>query len=297
MECVPISYDDTTTYFVSNTQKGSLKRCPQKWEWGYYSRKKAEKVFTKPFDFGNYSHSVMENLMQLEHGRRKEFISDHIETVGNVYDSYRRRLMKSTLSINDRLIRYDAISNTPSTEVRVGVRAPDSWFPVGYKKFLSRISGKEDQLDGIGFRGIVDYYGMDMITGQKTLVDWKSSKWSKKWGGDYLDQLEYYCYVAHINGWTVDEARLEFFEVSNIKKKGKKEIRDVDATKIIKPNIKYGRGLLYNILNDTVKALQRAHEGKPFKAIQSRECMSCGFNAGCLKSDIVSDYYYRIDTI
>jgi len=284
-ECTPIDYHNNDTLCISHSQSGVVQDCPKRWELQYYDKIVGEHVYYKPFSYGGYSHTIMEKLMDLDKSRRAGMINQYIEETGHVFDSYRKSLKDATSTIHELITRYNF--KEPSSEINIAIKAPDTWFPVGYKKYLE-IDTIDKEFSGLGFRGKIDYFGIDRIDGKTCLIDWKTGKYNKKWSQGYRDQLHTYDYMMHIGGYEFDEKRIEYIEMP-IMKKGK---LNIDRTQKIPVDHKRGKELIYTKLRDVYKLLILGKEKKKFKKVENdRNCGICSYNAWCRDSTVMPLFY------
>lgn len=279
-----VAYNSDDVYLVSNSQMGTLTNCPKQWYNNYFLRRVGMYNNHFPFSFGLFIHTLLEDGFNIDNEYdRQLFEANYIENRGFVPSKRRKQYInKQHLNVSSYFDKYEFIKGVPGTELELAIEVSLDNFPSELTDVLSSIklaNGDVRSFSGFGYRGIIDFYGIDSSTGEKALVDWKTGKKGSQWEAGYDDQLNKYAYLAEVNGLDFDVGRVEYVLH-----------RD---TKHIRTSAEKGKELIFNDLNQIAKALIDAHNGEEFKAIPSDQCNICLISFNCRKHEfsLVEEFY------
>lgn len=272
VQMTAVQYNDPFGYFFSSSQSDTFEKCKKQWEFDKLSYTPSHDLEFFPFEYGGYVHDMLEYSMEesvqkLRVQRLYDYIAEHPRT-----PKISQQLGKYSVldhAENNLIPRFTNLQGvTKSCEIELGVRAPDNWFNEGY---MDKFKPFYPDLQYIGFRGKVDYYGYDQDEKVIKVIDWKTGKPRSYKMNQYHEQVSQYGYMFYVHGFEFDEVSLYF----------------VDAQEELKinPDIERGEWLIHDKLKNNVNWLQ---ENSFFPKSRSPECKTCKFNLKCYKEDSVA---------
>lgn len=282
----PVDYDSDNVYLVSNSQSNTVEDCPQHWEGKYYRREHGENIEYHPFYFGNWVHTLLEKAKQIDDRHdRDTFMIDYIQNYGFLESRDRKKVENNVAYFSQLLDKY-RWKEEITTELRVAVEVPLSWFDPQLKDAIENIklaNGDYASFSGFGFRGIVDYYGMDVETKEKVVVDYKTGYNPDPWIEGYEQQLKKYHVTMMANRYEVDICRDEFVMIPK--------------THQINPTVEDSLQVFREGMEIVANALIRAHQGRRFKVRPAKKrCGTCMRYAYCraTRNEFVRDFFAEI---
>lgn len=267
----PTSYFDPNGYFFSASQCDQFDRCKKSWWYDKFSSVKPNNIEFFPFEYGNYVHDMLEACLEEKRddwriNKMYDYMTTHPRsTKVNEY------LGKNSINYfieNGLVPRFKNLENvTQSCEISLGVKAPDNWFDEGY---LDTFRQYYPNVEFIGFRGKIDYYGKDLKDGLIKIIDWKTGKPRKYKMKSYGEQVSQYAYLFNAHGYDFDAVSLYFVD--------EKEEISID------PDIDIGETLIKDKLTRIIKYIQYQ---KDYPKNRSTDCNICRYGLKCHKEDNV----------
>ena len=284
MIAAPVDYESKDIYLVSNSQHGTLTKCPKQWYNNYYVRRTGIRANHFPFYFGTWVHQLLEDGMHIRDDYdRKEFEANYVKDRGYLPKMRRETFIsKERENVKGYFKKYRPFEEQESIEARLAISVSLDVFPDELPEVLTNFrvaDGGKKTFTGFGYRGIFDFYGIDVMTNEKALVDYKTGNVKKKYLTGYIEQIKKYAYIAHINELEFDVARIEYV-LHNI-------------TKQVTIDLKECEELILRDLKDIANALIRAYHGDKFEKIEGDDCSTCFINFHCLKHNfpVVKEFY------
>lgn len=267
----PTSYYDKYGYFFSSSQSDQFDGCKKKWEYDKFSNVQPHKMNFFPFEYGTYVHDMLEHTLEAKKDNvRKSRMFDYISRnprSAKVNTHMGRNEVMFHIE-NVMIPRFQALENAKQTcEIELGVKAPEDWFREGY---LDAFLPHYPNVNFIGFRGKIDFYGKDMKDGKIKIIDWKTGKPRGYKMKSYEEQVAQYSYLFYAHGYEFDEVSLYFVDA-------REEIQ-------ISSDVEKGEDLIRTKLKRHINWLQ---DNTVFPKTVSQDCNICQFNLKCQKNDSV----------
>ena len=265
----PTSYYDKTGYFFSSSQSDQFDGCKRQWEYSKFTNLEPHDLEFFPFQYGTFVHNLLEYCMEpSREDWRKNRIYEYLAK-NPKSDKINQQLSKYSIMnfVEKGLIpRFVNLENAKqSCEIELGVKAPDDWFDEGY---LDPFLKHYPNVNFIGFRGKIDYYGRDLKDNKIKVIDWKTGKPRSYKMKSYEEQVSQYAYLFYAHGYEFDGVSLYFVDA-------KEEV-------VINPDAEKGEMLIKDKLTRHIKWIQN---NKYFPKNRSSNCDICQYNLKCHKED------------
>lgn len=284
----PVDYKSKDIFLISTSQADKYKECKKKWMLNYYQKILGEELDFYPFKYGNFVHGILEGLMNRKIEDRTSALYDLLNYEDfPVPDSFVTKFYKFISNVESLLVKYKNIVSN-SCELPLAIAAPMDWFHKDFSSALKNVmlpSKEFRSFSGFGYRGKIDYYGEDIETGEKCLVDFKTGRLSVKRKDKYEQQVFKYQVLGEVNGLKVDSVRIEFIEGEFV----------YDRVLKYNANYDYGEKFIKKDLKIISKALMKEPIPKNFPKKKSENCSTCQYAPFCLveEKEQISNLFFK----
>lgn len=196
---------------LSQSRLNAYDDCERKYYYRYILVFYGEQITSPAMEFGLLVHKMIQRINDSTEENKVDEVSNIIYQTIADHEEYEERLIKLIKPLISLVKEYNVIISEEWIEIKMFEDDElDEAMVASILKTFER-KGKEGVFDGVYFGGYVDAYATDS-EGKKTVIDWKSGKYTRKWSGGYIRQTQLYTQVERMLGKEVDKGKMIYVE-------------------------------------------------------------------------------------